>query len=159
MSVDRFVADAASRGAGLSTSVFEDFDSEARDVERAHRSRRSSSAWARRSAARGALTDDARAEGRRGRKKKSLSEIFRPPTDIMHSGTFSQALTEARKRNRWLLVNVLDPKEFDSHRMNRDVWSNELIKETVTEGALVLWQVRVCRSRARAHALPTPPRL
>jgi hypothetical protein len=40
--------------------------------------------------------------------KRKLSQIFRPPYAIMHSGTFAEARDTATKEKKWLLVNIRD---------------------------------------------------
>ena len=51
-----------------------------------------------------------------------------------------QAKEQAEKLKRWLIVNIQCSSEFDSHRLNRDVWPE--LKEIVQEN-FVFWQVTV----------------
>ncbi|XP_022222005.2 UBX domain-containing protein 7 [Drosophila obscura] len=68
-----------------------------------------------------------------------LGDLFRPPTDILYSGTFTAAREFATKRQRWLLVNV-QGDNFQSQTMNRDVWSNKDLKKLVRR-QFTFWQV------------------
>ncbi|KAJ7330648.1 UBX domain-containing protein 7 [Desmophyllum pertusum] len=49
-------------------------------------------------------------------KKKTLHDLFRPPIDLLHKGTFETA------------------------KLNRDVWSNDAVRNIIKE-RFVLWQV------------------
>ena len=42
---------------------------------------------------------------------------------------------------KWLLVNIQDVKEFSCQVLNRDVWSNALVRELIAQH-FILWQVR-----------------
>ncbi|XP_068141529.1 uncharacterized protein [Drosophila tropicalis] len=68
-----------------------------------------------------------------------LGDLFRPPTDILYVGSLMAARDHATKRQRWLLVNV-QGNDFQSHTMNRDVWSNKDLKKLVRR-QFILWQV------------------
>lgn len=70
----------------------------------------------------------------------SLSDMFAPPTHLMHrGGGFQGARSVARDARRWLLVNIQRDSEFSCHALNRDVWRDELVENLVREG-FILWQ-------------------
>ena len=48
----------------------------------------------------------------------------------MFEGTFEQAREAAKNENKWILVNIQNPTEFDALKLNRDCWSNDIIKVT-----------------------------
>ncbi|CAH3029632.1 unnamed protein product [Porites evermanni] len=73
-------------------------------------------------------------------KKKTLHDLFRPPIDLLHKGTFDTAKIDGQEHNKWLLVNVQDVQEFPCQQLNRDVWSNEAVRNVIKEN-FVLWQV------------------
>jgi len=73
-------------------------------------------------------------------KKKTLHDLFRPPIDLLHKGTFDTAKIDGQEHSKWLLVNVQDVREFPCQQLNRDVWSNEAVRNIVKE-YFVLWQV------------------
>ena len=70
----------------------------------------------------------------------SLSDMFAPPTTLMHrGGGFQGARATARDARRWLLVNIQRDSEFACHALNRDVWRDELVVNLVREG-FIFWQ-------------------
>ncbi|XP_016956861.1 UBX domain-containing protein 7 [Drosophila biarmipes] len=68
-----------------------------------------------------------------------LGDLFRPPTDILYSGSLTAAREFATKRQRWLLVNVQDDN-FQSQTLNRDVWSDKELKKLIRR-QFTFWQV------------------
>ncbi|XP_047130150.1 UBX domain-containing protein 7 isoform X1 [Hydra vulgaris] len=74
------------------------------------------------------------------KKTKRLHELFKPPRDIIFVGNFQTARSFSKSHCRWLLVNVQNSTEFACQIMNRDVWSNKLVREILKEN-FVLWQV------------------
>jgi len=71
--------------------------------------------------------------------RKTLSELFRPPLDLVFRGSLFAARDEGTKRGLWLLVNIMDYQCFDSQVLNRDVWSNGNVRKLL-EGTFLLWQ-------------------
>lgn len=69
----------------------------------------------------------------------SLASSFRPPSRLIFHGSFHDAKVEASGGNRWLLVNVQNMEEFNSHVLNRDTWSNETVVHTI-HTSFVFWQ-------------------
>ena len=67
-----------------------------------------------------------------------LARMFRAP-EYHFKGTFVQAAELAAQTGKWLLVNLQDDKEFSSHRLNRDLWNAEGMREFV-EKSFVFWQ-------------------
>ena len=53
-----------------------------------------------------------------------------------------QARNECNLFCKWLLVNVQNTVEFACQVMNRDVWSNKVVREIMAEN-FILWQVEV----------------
>lgn len=51
-----------------------------------------------------------------------------------------QAKVDGQHHSKWLLVNVQDVREFPCQQLNRDVWSNEAVRNIIKE-RFVLWQV------------------
>lgn len=74
------------------------------------------------------------------KKRRTLEDLFRPPLDIMHRGTFESARDYGQSSNRWLMVNLQNSQEFACQVLNRDVWSNPAVKSLVTKH-FVFWQV------------------
>ena len=74
------------------------------------------------------------------KKRATLSELYRPPLELLFQGNFTEAKEAGAAINKWLLVNVQDATEFSSHILNRDVWHNSQVKNVV-ETSFLLWQV------------------
>eukprot|EP00794_Sanderia_malayensis_P011200 gene11200-12375_t len=73
-------------------------------------------------------------------KIRTLQELFRPPVDITFKGTFEAAKEAGMAQNKWLLINIQNVSEFACQTLNRDVWSNPLVRDLITEH-FILWQV------------------
>lgn len=85
----------------------------------------------------------------------SLSDMFAPPSHLMHkAGGFQGARNVAKDARRWLLVNIQKDSEFSCHAMNRDVWRDELVENLVREG-FILWQA-VSRYKTRSNLFVSP---
>lgn len=82
------------------------------------------------------------AQKARNEKRKRLEDLFRPPIDLLFGGTFQAARDHATDKNRWLVVNLQDQKEFKSQVLNRDIWSDLELKQVVKKH-FILWQVSV----------------
>ncbi|CAO0799282.1 unnamed protein product [Mucor circinelloides] len=71
-------------------------------------------------------------------KARRLADLFRPPFDMMFRGTFEEAREAAKEKNRWLMINVQDPTEFSCQVLNRDLWSDSIVKDIVKESFIFL---------------------
>ena len=71
-------------------------------------------------------------------KSTLLAELFRPPTDLISPLSFNDARDEGKEEEKWLIVNVQDPSIFDCQVLNRDIWKNAQIKETIQENFIFL---------------------
>ncbi|KAF7845663.1 hypothetical protein BT93_L1355 [Corymbia citriodora subsp. variegata] len=56
----------------------------------------------------------------------------------MYTGDWEEARQEGKDEKKWLLVNIQNEKVFDCQVLNRDIWKNESIIETVKENFLFL---------------------
>lgn len=74
-----------------------------------------------------------------------LSDLYRPPVDISFCGSFQAARDYAKDQNRWLIVNVQDNSDFNCQVLNRDIWSNERLRE-IMKRFFVFWQVAIDNS-------------
>lgn len=52
----------------------------------------------------------------------------------------AQARSAGTSACKWLLVNIQDTQEFASQVLNRDVWNNPKVKETIKSN-FIFWQV------------------
>ncbi|KAK8255127.1 hypothetical protein HDK77DRAFT_22885 [Phyllosticta capitalensis] len=71
-------------------------------------------------------------------KSSLLAELYRPPFEIMSPLGWEEARDEGKDQQKWLLVNVQDSAIFDCQVLNRDIWKNDQIKETVKENFIFL---------------------
>ncbi|KAI1975922.1 UBX domain protein Ubx2 [Ophidiomyces ophidiicola] len=71
-------------------------------------------------------------------KSSMLAEMYRPPFEIISRLPWDLARTEGREKMKWLLVNVQDPSIFDCQLLNRDLWKNREISDTIKEHFLFL---------------------
>lgn len=71
-------------------------------------------------------------------KSNLLANLFRPPIDLITPLGLSDARDEGKEQEKWLLVNVQDPSIFDCQVLNRDIWKNPQIVETIKEHFLFL---------------------
>ncbi|XP_003727826.1 UBX domain-containing protein 7-like [Strongylocentrotus purpuratus] len=73
-------------------------------------------------------------------KKRTLEDLFRPPLDLMHKGTFVTAREAGQAQGKWLMVNVQNVREFSCQQLNRDIWSDSTVKSIIRE-SFIFWQV------------------
>ncbi|KAF3481761.1 UBX domain-containing protein 2 [Arthroderma uncinatum] len=71
-------------------------------------------------------------------KANMLAEMYRPPFEIMSRLPWDLARDEGREKMKWLLVNIQDSSIFDCQLLNRDLWKNDGIKETIREHFLFM---------------------
>lgn len=71
-------------------------------------------------------------------KTNLLAQLFQPPVDIMSTLSWSGARDEGKEEEKWLLVNVQDPSIFDCSALNRDIWRNAQVKETIKENFIFM---------------------
>ncbi|KAK2755477.1 hypothetical protein FQN54_006414 [Arachnomyces sp. PD_36] len=71
-------------------------------------------------------------------KSSMLAEMYRPPFEIMSKLSWDPAREEGREEERWLLVNIQDPSVFDCQVLNRDLWKNPSVMDTIKENFIFL---------------------
>ncbi|KAI9890049.1 MAG: hypothetical protein M1814_004565 [Vezdaea aestivalis] len=71
-------------------------------------------------------------------KASSLAEMYRPPFEIISKLSLEKARDEGREQEKWILINVQDSAIFDCQVLNRDLWKNPSIMETVRENFIFL---------------------
>ncbi|EFJ41718.1 hypothetical protein VOLCADRAFT_98325 [Volvox carteri f. nagariensis] len=84
-----------------------------------------------------------------GGSTQGLSGLFKLPADLVFSGNADQARELAKVERKWLLLNIQSATEFASHRLNRDTWSHEALKE-VLKGMFVFYQTHETSADGRA---------
>ncbi len=72
-------------------------------------------------------------------KSNLLADLFRPPFDLIsHHASFSAARDDGKENEKWILVNVQDPSIFDCQVLNRDIWKNAQVRDTIKEHFIFL---------------------
>ncbi|KAJ5904004.1 hypothetical protein N7504_006387 [Penicillium tannophilum] len=71
-------------------------------------------------------------------KSNMLAEMYRPPFEIMSRLPWDMAREEGRDNEKWLLVNIQDQSIFDCQVLNRDLWKDNGIQETIKEHFIFL---------------------
>jgi UBX domain-containing protein 7 len=71
-------------------------------------------------------------------RSNMLARLFQPPWDLMYKGSWEDARDEGKEHKKWLLVNIQDGSVFDCQTLNRDLWKNDGIVETVNENFVFL---------------------
>lgn len=66
-------------------------------------------------------------------KSNLLAELFRPPIDLIYPHSWDEARDQGKEEEKWILVNIQDPSIFDCQVLNRDIWKNPSVRDTVTE--------------------------
>ncbi|KAI0222486.1 UBX domain-containing protein 7 [Lamellibrachia satsuma] len=77
--------------------------------------------------------------GAAANKRRTLQDLFRPPLDLIHKGTFQSTRMAASQANKWLLINIQNAQEFCCQILNRDVWSSSKVK-TIVRRHFIFWQ-------------------
>lgn len=65
-----------------------------------------------------------------------LARLFQPPWELMFKGEWDDARDEGKEHKKWILVDIQDPSIFDCQALNRDLWKNEGIVDTLKENFL-----------------------
>nr|POE82726.1 ubx domain-containing protein 2 [Quercus suber] len=71
-------------------------------------------------------------------KSTLLADLFRPPFDLIANLPWSAARDQGKETQKWILVNVQDPSIFDCQVLNRDIWKEPQIKETIQQNFIFL---------------------
>lgn len=64
--------------------------------------------------------------------------MFRPPFELISHIAWDEAREQGKETERWILVNIQDPSIFDCQVLNRDIWKNPGIMETVRENFIFM---------------------
>lgn len=66
-----------------------------------------------------------------------LAALYQKPRDILLAQPYEQARSVAKNSRKWLLVNI-ESLDFASSLLNRDVWSQQNIKQLVRENFIFI---------------------
>ena len=64
--------------------------------------------------------------------------MYRPPFELISRIPWDQAREQGKENQKWILVNIQDPSIFDCQLLNRDIWKNPGIMETVKENFIFM---------------------
>lgn len=71
-------------------------------------------------------------------KSNMLAEMYRPPFEIMSRLPWDAAREEGRENEKWILINIQDSSIFDCQLLNRDLWKDPTVQETIKEHFIFL---------------------
>ncbi|KAL8901624.1 MAG: hypothetical protein Q9192_000442 [Flavoplaca navasiana] len=71
-------------------------------------------------------------------KSRTLAEMYRPPYELMSRLPWDQARQQGKENEKWILVNIQDPSIFDCQILNRDIWKDPSVMETVRENFIFM---------------------
>lgn len=71
-------------------------------------------------------------------KETRLALLFRPPFDLMAKYDLDTARQKAKKRNKWVMINIQCADIFQCQMLNRDLWSNAGIKSFIKQNFIFL---------------------
>ncbi|CAB1326048.1 unnamed protein product [Coregonus sp. 'balchen'] len=74
------------------------------------------------------------------KKLSTLADLFRPPVELMHKGSFETAKDCGQLESKWLMINIQNVQDFACQCLNRDVWSNDAVRTIIREH-FIFWQV------------------
>ena len=64
--------------------------------------------------------------------------MYRPPFEIISRVSWDEAREQGKEGEKWIIVNIQDPSIFDCQVLNRDIWKNPSIMETVKENFIFM---------------------
>ncbi|RMD43873.1 hypothetical protein DV735_g1226, partial [Chaetothyriales sp. CBS 134920] len=71
-------------------------------------------------------------------RSNMLARLFQPPWDLMFKGSWEDARDLGKEEKKWILVNIQDGSIFDCQALNRDLWKNDGVVDTVKENFVFL---------------------
>lgn len=92
---------------------------------------------------------------------QAINQLFAAPEYNETHHLFEQVVEKAKTEGKWILVNIQQAEVFASHALNRDVWSDDTIKDILI-GSFLFWQrddksaegERFCQLYKCGHQLP-----
>jgi len=83
----------------------------------------------------GEQQDEQMGEGNTG---KAINRLFAAP-EYNEGASYYQTIEKAKTEGKWVLVNIQQAEVFASHTLNRDVWSDDTVKDVI-QGSFLFWQ-------------------
>mmetsp|Transcript_40746 Transcript_40746/g.110182 ORF Transcript_40746/g.110182 Transcript_40746/m.110182 type:complete len:451 (-) Transcript_40746:166-1518(-) len=69
---------------------------------------------------------------------QAINQLFAAPSYV-ETAPFYATIEKAKGEAKWVLVNIQQAEVFASHTLNRDVWSDDTIRDVV-QGSFLFWQ-------------------
>lgn len=67
----------------------------------------------------------------------TFQKLFSPPESLICSLSFEEVRKKSKQENKFILVNIQNT-EFESLRLNRDIWNNDVIQQII-KTSFILW--------------------
>ncbi|KAL9101624.1 MAG: hypothetical protein Q9163_003143 [Psora crenata] len=71
-------------------------------------------------------------------KANALAEMYRPPFELMSRLPWDEARNQGKQDQKWILVNIQDPSIFDCQLLNRDIWKDPSVLDTVKQNFIFM---------------------
>ncbi|AMD19762.1 HCL389Wp [Eremothecium sinecaudum] len=71
-------------------------------------------------------------------KEERMKLLFRPPFDMMSMVDLDTAKLSARKKNKWIMINIQVVDIFQCQMLNRDLWSNPEVRKIIKPNFIFL---------------------
>ena len=68
----------------------------------------------------------------------ALARMFQPPWTLMYRGSWDSARDDGKDEKKWLLVDIQDGSIFDCQLLNRDLWKDASVADTVRENFIFM---------------------
>lgn len=94
--------------------------------------------WQEGSTDREALAESTGGASETNERAQRLARLFAPNWELMYQGSWDDAREEGKEEKKWMLVNIQNEKVFDCQALNRDIWKDKGVVETVRENFIFL---------------------
>lgn len=94
--------------------------------------------WQEGSSERQVLAESTGGASETNERAQRLARLFAPNWELMYQGSWDEARDEGKEEKKWLLVNIQNEKVFDCQALNRDIWKDKSVVETVRENFIFL---------------------
>ncbi|KAL8836372.1 MAG: hypothetical protein Q9170_002945 [Blastenia crenularia] len=71
-------------------------------------------------------------------KSTRLAQMYRPPYELMSRLPWDEARQQGKEGEKWIMVNIQDPSVFDCQILNRDIWKDPGVMDTVKENFIFM---------------------
>lgn len=71
-------------------------------------------------------------------KAQKLANLFKPPFKMMSKLNLEGAKLKARRKNKWIMINIQDTGIFQCQVLNRDLWSSKEVRKLIKKNFIFL---------------------